>query len=53
LRDSAAPPGARSAATRPSGFEAQSVKTLNSLAFTSSATSVSSSAMRRSGLSEP
>ena len=46
--DSVAPPGMRNAATRPSALLAASVNAANSQPFTSSATSTSSSAMRRS-----
>jgi len=53
LRDKSAPPGTRSAATRPFGSFAGSANTLNSMCFTASAMSTSSIATRRSGLSEP
>ena len=48
-----APPGTRSAATRPFGRSAAARKTLKSTVFISSVRSVSSSETRRSGLSEP
>ena len=53
LRDSAAPPGTLSAATRPLGSLAGPANTLNSMSCNKSATSTNSIGIRRSGLSEP